>query len=196
MDANMNALLRQVGLRPHAPAPAEAVSRFECSIGAVLPADYRTFLVTFGGQKIAPALRFEIVEVTPWSRTGRVSRFFGLTRDPILDIEAAAQHYVGRIPDETIPIGADPADNLVLLGVEGMVRDQVMFWDHEHRELSRSVAEMAADLEAEGEDLRHMDVDALIRRWRQRFDPKRFGYDNVYRVGPSFADWLSHLTSV
>jgi hypothetical protein len=195
MEETMSVMLGRVGLRPHEPPPAYAVDRFENSIRAVLPADYRAFLVTFGGQILRRALRYDMTEATPWGRTGRVSRFLGLTDDPILDIEAAAAHYVGRIPDETIPIGADPADNLVLLGVEGMMRNQVMFADHEHRELRRSVAAMATDLETEGEDLRHMDVDAVIRRWRQRFGDNNFEYDNVYRVAPSFTAFLSHLAA-
>ncbi|MDT5095094.1 MAG: hypothetical protein QOH60_4457 [Mycobacterium sp.] len=110
-----------------------------------------------------------------------------------MDIESAAQQYVGRIPDETIPVAADPADNLVLLGVEGMVRNRVMFWDHEHRELRRSTAEMADDLEAAGEDLGRADVDAIIALWRKRFGDRSNGYENVYRVAATFSDFLAHL---
>src|SRR5882757_691784 len=193
MNVRVNELSVRIGLHRHDAPPEEELTRFENSIGAQLPADFRIFLTYCGGQNVLSEPRYEFAEPTPWGKTGRISRFLGLTTEPALDIESAAQQYAGRIPDETIPVAADPADNLVLLGVEGMVRDRVMFWDHEHRELSRSTAEMADDLEAAGEDLGHADVDAIIALWRKRFGAGTYAYENVYPVAATFSEFLAHL---
>ena len=39
--------------------------------------------------------------------------------------------YGGRIPDELIPIGCDPAGNVIALAIKGKHRGAVFFWDHE-----------------------------------------------------------------
>ena len=176
---------------------ADRVAAFERDVEAPLPAVYRTFLNRYGGVRPAGQIEYPIREPCPWGQRGIVSRFFGLSDDPDMDIRRATlETYAGRIPDETIPIAEDPGGNLVVLGVEGMVKDRVFFWDHEHREAGGRLNEMAAELTETGEDLRRYDAHRLIRRWEERFPERRskpLGYGNVYTVAESFAAFLSSL---
>lgn len=37
----------------------------------------------------------------------------------------------GRLPEDFIPIGSDPAGNAICLGIKGEHYEQIYFWDHE-----------------------------------------------------------------
>lgn len=205
MIDNLDALMASLG----ASVPAEtadtaameaALSALEGELGVALPDAYRAFVLRYGGTTFARRVVYPIEEPCPWGQTGAVEQFFGLSGDPASDLRRAAlETYPGRIPDETVPIAEDAGGNLVLLGVEGMVRGQVFFWDHEHREVAGRLEEMAADLEAAGVDLRYLDAHALIRRWEVRFPDRRTkpaGYGNVYRVAASFPAFLASLRAL
>lgn len=175
----------------------EEMALLERAIEAPLPADYRRFLAAYGGWTFRQRMVFPIREPCPWGQRGEVDWFFAITGDPVLDIEQATMStYAGRIPDETIPVVQDPGGNLVLLGVEGMVKGRVFFWDHEHRELAGRMDQLAADLEAAGENLRRLDSAGIVRQWEQRFPhrlTKPAGYGNVYQVADSFDEFLTTL---
>jgi hypothetical protein len=181
----------QLGLKPHIPAQLEPT---ETALQVTLPAGYREFCTRYGAQRPHLTLRFPLPTGSPWGGQGTLEAIFGITDDPTLSLTAVSTlTYAGRIPDQTIPIAADPGDNLVLIGVEGLVRNQVFFWDHEHRELEQNVAAMAEDLEAAGDDLRHADAAAVISRWKRRFQSALDDYDNVYRIADTFEEFLGRL---
>jgi hypothetical protein len=175
----------------------EELAGLERAIEAPLPADYRWFLAAYGGWTFHQRVVFPILEPCPWGQQGDLDWFFAITGDPVLDIEQATMNtYAGRIPDETVPVAQDPGGNLVLLGVEGMVRGTVFFWDHERRELAGRMDDLVDDLEAAGEDLSRLDAAGIVRQWEQRFPDrlsKPAGYGNVYRVAGSFDEFLTAL---
>jgi hypothetical protein len=198
MAQHIDEMMARLGIAPTLPGTnADGVAEFEREIAAPLPAVYRAFLTRYGGARPAGQIEYPIGEPCPWGQRGIVSHFFGLSDDPAMDIRRAAlETYAGRIPDETIPIAEDPGNNLVVLGVEGMVKDKVFFWDHEHREVGGRLDEMAAELAGAGEDLRRYDAHRLIRRWEERFPERRskpVGSGNVYAVAESFVAFLSSL---
>nr|WP_052478942.1 SMI1/KNR4 family protein [Kibdelosporangium sp. MJ126-NF4]CEL21420.1 hypothetical protein [Kibdelosporangium sp. MJ126-NF4]CTQ96013.1 hypothetical protein [Kibdelosporangium sp. MJ126-NF4] len=192
-------VMTRLGARPAAPAlrrtPSDdEIDAFERAIEAPLPGGYRQFLAGYGGYCFRTRVVFPIAEACPWGQLGDIDVFLAVTGDPAFDItEAATRTYVGRVPDETIPIARDPGGNLVLLGVEGMVVGQVFFWDHEYRALAGRMDQLVDDLRAAGADLRRLDSAGIIHAWERRFGDRPVGYGNTYRVAASFDDFLASL---
>ena len=113
------------------PLAAELLVEFEQSIGVALPACYRRFLEIHNGGYPTPA-RFRIA----WNGQMEARRFpyddvnflFGLARESWCDLRNGYDCYLGRVPRDTIPIGGDPGPNVILLGITGSRRGQVLFW--------------------------------------------------------------------
>lgn len=120
-------------LEPIAPPTDEVtVARFERVVGAKLPDDYRSFVLTHNGGK--PKLRyFTFADRTGPYTNGAVRAFAGLGKPQYYDLEELYETYCGgeRVPPEVIPIAEDAFGNLVCLAVRGPHRGRVYFWDHE-----------------------------------------------------------------
>ncbi|MDJ0708551.1 MAG: SMI1/KNR4 family protein [Leptolyngbyaceae cyanobacterium MO_188.B28] len=171
---------------------------FEQELGGSLPFEYSVFLSQYGQTALSRGARFFIRESNPWGSKDSLDQFFGFSTDPSQDIvNLTMQTYAGRIPDETIPIGSDAGGNLILLGFDALVENQVFFWDHKHRELDGGrLADMATELESKGIDTCQLDAHSLIWHWEQTFPEqlvKPAGYSNVYAVANNFMEFLESL---
>ena len=183
-----------------APTPGD-FERIETAIGASLPEDYRYFVGLYGGGMFLHedfSIEASINEPCPWgdsvSPEGLYSPCKG--RD---SIEEALLTYRGRIPAGVIPIAPDAGGNEVCLDVAGEFPGSVWFWDHEQRWFTRNLQETAEELDAAGLDTRRFSVHDIIREWARRH-ADRFDrppdYMGMYRIAPSFADFLRALHQV
>jgi hypothetical protein len=117
------------------PAPADALERFEETLGHRLPDDYRAFLISCNGgygrgyvQFRGPTARRNVI-VACLNHVG------GLREEKYYSLERAYQKYQVwevRIPKDLIWIADDPYGNGICLGVSGTSRGRVFFWDHEN----------------------------------------------------------------
>ncbi|MBV9927304.1 MAG: SMI1/KNR4 family protein [Acidobacteria bacterium] len=198
-------IMRRLGyyeVRPdsrHNPTEEE-LADFESQIGGPLPPDYRRFLSKYGGTAFEGRVGVPLREPSPWGDSCEVEVFYGFTSDPSSGIVyETMETYSGRIPDETVPAAYDPFGNLILVGFEGVARDRVWFWDHEHRELAGRIDEMVDDLRAKGVDVDSLDDHAVIWHWEELFPerltkPPRHG--NIYAIADSFNAFLESLRPI
>lgn len=107
--------------------------------------------------------------------------------------------YRGRIPDGVLPIADDAGGNQVCLAVAGEFPGSVWFWDHEQRWFTSNLQEAAEELDAAGLNTRRLSVHDIIRAWARRhaenFD-RPPDYMGMYRIAPSFADFLRALHQI
>jgi len=108
-------------------ADEEEVVRFQRSIGAILPKEYRDFLAMCNGGACGGRLRHVDFDVG-------VHHIGGLRSEPCLSLDRAHEVYKGRIPDELIWIMADSFGNALCLGVRHPYRGKIFFWDHEEEQ--------------------------------------------------------------
>lgn len=113
------------------PPKAGAIAELERKIGSVLPEDYRRFVEQYDGGFPEPP-RFPITwSGQPWARRfpyDDVSIFFGPSRPSPSNLLVEQERYRDRVPRDTLPIGMDPGGSLLLLGISGQRRGQVLFW--------------------------------------------------------------------
>ncbi len=174
----------------------------EEELGAALPADYRQFVGAYGWTGFPEALRFPLREVGPWGTDAELSSFLGFSSEMRRDLAyLVSEGYADSLPAGTIPIAADPHENLLLLSVTDRSETRIWFWDRECRGLDTQIDAMVLDLEAEGEDTLEMDENQILRRWETLFpeqplgrgDGAPAGFTNVYAVADSFATFLGSL---
>ena len=111
--------------------PDEAdILRFEKTIGAALPASYRTFLQTHNGGRPKPST-FSFVANGGKREKDSVQYFFGLHDGRLGSLERKFAIYRSRIPDGFLPIGTDSFGNLVLMATGNETHGKIYFWDHE-----------------------------------------------------------------
>jgi hypothetical protein len=55
----------------------------------------------------------------------------GFREESDFSLESARECYVGRIPDDLLWIMDDPFGNAICLGIRGIHRGRIYFWDHE-----------------------------------------------------------------
>ena len=104
-----------------------AIAVFESFLGLRLPEDYRKYLAQNTGERPAHS-SFEV----PGEGESSVQYFFPLlskTRTETLPYKLKL--YADRMPEDLLPIGADPGGNVIALAVKGKDRGGVFFWDHE-----------------------------------------------------------------
>ena len=106
------------------------------------------------------------------------------------------QAYEGRVPAGVISIVPDAGGNQVCLDVAGEFPGSVWFWDHEQRWFTSNLQDAADELEAAGIPTRRLSVHGIVREWARRhaetFD-RPPDYMGMYRMAPSFADFLRSL---
>lgn len=104
-----------------------ALEVFETFVGCRLPKEYAEFLKANVGDTPIPSA-FEV----PGEGDTSVQYFFPLLSKRKTDtLTYKLKNYAGRVPEDMLPIGADPGGNLILLAVAGPKRGKVFFWDHE-----------------------------------------------------------------
>ena len=118
------------------PLTSEDVAAFEREIGHTLPGDYRRFLETCNGGYVGG--RFWFVGPTPEdeSADAGVHHVGGLRDDhdylSLRDNRHAYQVEEDWIRRGLIWIADDPFGNAICLGLEGLARGRIYFWDHEN----------------------------------------------------------------
>lgn len=110
-----------------APAEESVIQEVETELGATLPEEYRAFLLDGdGGVLTQPCM----IKRTYYFALGE---FFsagdgGPCDQSIMDVWGS---YVGRMPDEFIPVVGDAAGNMFCIGISGEYRGQIYAWDQE-----------------------------------------------------------------
>lgn len=106
----------------------EALRRFEFEIGALLPEQFREFLLKHNGGKPVPS-DFKISDNEGNSCLHHV---YGLHDGPDYS-NIASNHRVfkGRIPNELLAIADDPFGNQICIGIKKKYLGRIYFWDHE-----------------------------------------------------------------
>lgn len=111
-------------VKAYAPPGLQEIARFEQSMGFVLPPDYRSFLVRFGGG---------VPNNTKFGLTGNaqellVNRFFSFS-DRRNGVVSCTQAFRDEMPDGFVVIGEEQGGALLLLGC-GESNHGVFLWDH------------------------------------------------------------------
>jgi hypothetical protein len=106
----------------HRPATEQDVTHLEMAITAVLPADYRAFLLQHNGGYPKPSGFCNGQEV--------VNSFFGFCEKNNCLL---CNFYMTRtvLPFDVIPIAGDPFGNYICLATSKPQAGKVFFWDHE-----------------------------------------------------------------
>jgi hypothetical protein len=140
--------------------------KVENVIGARLPADYRSMLLSTNGGYVAESNEYFNFHGSPAAEvfgSGFVLEEILPLRDaeyPAGELLEYVECFAGRIPAHTIPIGRNAFGDLVLLGFHKPEIGTVYVWDHEHEGLAGT---------------------------------KRT-FKNVYRVAASFSEFVENLT--
>ena len=117
------------------PASPEATERFEAMIGQRLPDDYREFLTRCNGGYGCGYLRFTGPMVDDYVVTACLNHVGGLRQEDYFSLVANYENYQTyevRLPKDLIWIADDPLGNAICLGISGVHRNHVFFWDHEN----------------------------------------------------------------
>ena len=116
------------------------ISQLESETDISLPDDYRAFLLKYNGGEPDPAV-FETKDGKVESLVTKFLPLANISGDNLLEeIEGITQ--AGQIPENLIPIAVDPADNRVVLSVDGADRSKVYYWawdeeDEDHKPSKR-----------------------------------------------------------
>lgn len=106
----------------------EDLVAFEAKSGLVLPPKYRAFLLRNNGGQPVP----DSFQIPGWGGVDScVQRFFGIHDGTNSNLDLNIKFYANRIPRPFIPIGIDPAGNILCVGYEHSLVDCVYFWDYE-----------------------------------------------------------------
>lgn len=105
----------------------EVISILETNVKSKIPKIYFDFLVsTNGGEPDKHYFQGKYNE-----NLGHVRCFLGVQSKSYNNLLSTYHTYKERIPYNTIAIGYDSCDNLILLSVKGADFGKVYFWDHE-----------------------------------------------------------------
>jgi hypothetical protein len=113
------------------PAPVGELAELEGALGASLPDDYRWFIDKCNGGYVGGALWYEGPTPTGEPADAGVHHIGGFREESDFSLESARECYVGRIPDDLLWIMDDPFGNAICLGIRGIHRGRIYFWDHE-----------------------------------------------------------------
>jgi hypothetical protein len=106
------------------------LAKLEKSIGCDLPLSYRTFLLECNGGRPLPS-HFSFTTREERKKDGSVHYFFSVHTGRTGNLEKKALLRGERIPNDFLPIAADPFGNLILIGINRWNFGKIYFWDHE-----------------------------------------------------------------
>jgi hypothetical protein len=116
------------------PMTEAEIATLEQSLGASLPALYRTFLTTFGASRFREMVEFTPVEPLPPSISsngrGSINLFYGGQAHAPYSLIEMLDLYQSRMPEGFLPIGDDGAGDQICLSVLGEKREQIFYWNH------------------------------------------------------------------
>lgn len=193
--------VRRLGDPSVRPSEAELL-RLEGELGAPLPLEYRYFLERYGACILGDEdfkVVVPIAEAGPWGQRTRPEYFYPLLRDDPDDLYQKLRTYAGRLPAGVLAIVPDAGGNQVCLDVAGAFPGSVWFWDHEQRWFKENLDKAAEELEQQGVATRRSSAHDIIRGWarlhQDRWD-RPADYMGMYRIAPSFAEFLRALQRV
>jgi hypothetical protein len=111
------------------PAPEQALVALEQALGALLPSDYRQFLLRTNGGYVGGRLRFR--GGPPQQLEVGIHHIGGFQESTELSLLDARDCYEGRIPAELLWVMDDSFGNAICLAVSGPSAGAIYFWDHE-----------------------------------------------------------------
>ncbi len=193
-------------LRAWSPPSDADLARLTTTLGGELSDEYKYFLSLFGGVLLGDedhVVKAPVGEPCPWGNLVTPEIFYPLLHGDPYSIEDQHQTYLGRLPRGVLPIADDPGGNQFCLDVAGAFPGTVWFWDHEQRwfrgRFLGSLEDASKELAAAGSDSRRYSVHDIIRGWARlhenSFD-RPADYMGMYRIAPSFADFLRSLQKV
>lgn len=111
----------------YGPVSEDELKEFELRIGAMLPDQYRRFLLEHNGGKPVPS-DFHL----PGNNVSGLHHVYGLHQGPdYRDIQSAYKVFKGRVPKEMLAIAEDGFGNQICIGLKKKHVGKVYFWDHE-----------------------------------------------------------------
>lgn len=167
------------------PPTEELVAGYEEEFNLKLPEDYRVFLVHHGGVTGNAVCAFE--EPTPCGLSTIIDRFYGFTSPDRVDNVVSATRLIDGWPT-VVAIGDNLLGAMFWLICTGPNANQVVMHDGEQRSLwsDELFQEMFPNLAEEIKEY-------LILRKNGRLPVKPKGYDHVYRLAPSFSEFIKRL---
>ncbi|WP_028775525.1 SMI1/KNR4 family protein [Shimazuella kribbensis] len=112
--------------RSHKKLSESDIMAFEKENNVQLTKQYKKFLLKWNGGFPEPSL----FHISPEQGSSVLNVFFGIGEmyDNLNDYMELLDD---RLPKGFIPIGDDPAGNIICLGIEGSFYEKIYFWDHE-----------------------------------------------------------------
>ena len=105
------------------------LAQFEARHQIALPEEYKQFLLQSNGGRPVP----DVFGVPGWAHhSSSIHGFLGIHTGPDWQLERACRVYAERVPCDLMPIACDDFGNIVCLGIRGIRRGKIYFWDHEN----------------------------------------------------------------
>lgn len=104
----------------------------EKRLGYGIPADYREFLLTYGGCRIVGAASFPVTRKNGLSAEGNLTYLYGVFAGS-LDLLTMYELYttVWDMPKWLLPIGCNSANDLVCVALGGQNVGEILYWSSE-----------------------------------------------------------------
>jgi hypothetical protein len=170
------------------PPTEDLVCEFEKRFGLTLPADFRGFLVRYGGVSANASCPFQ--EPTPCGNSAEIGRFYGFTlpnrHDNVIDETKKADGY----PD-VIAIGDNLMGEWFWLKCLGWDAGHVYMYDNQGRSAwpDEMFYKMFSNLHPEIKNY-------LAIRRNGKLPEKRAGYEHVYLLANNFSEFIDSLELV
>jgi hypothetical protein len=110
------------------PLTPEDIAQFETAHKLTIPESFRSFLLKHNGavfQFDYPAFRVKNERV----KEALLQCFFCLSDGDPIDMKRVYRVHRKRLPEELMPIGSDPGNNLICLGIKGDHLGKLYFWE-------------------------------------------------------------------
>jgi len=112
------------------------VVKLEAMLGIRLPADYKVFLLEFGGAWLGSSIEFPIKQLEEGEVIG-VEEFYGFYQPNEIgrrqpgDLFFRIEMYQKRMPSNLLPIAGAFYGNQVCVCFKGDSKGRIFYWDHE-----------------------------------------------------------------
>jgi len=173
------------------PVTEEFVAEFEREYGFRLPAEYREFLIAFGGWTGSATCDF-LEEPTPLGKGAWIDLFYGrmVPEYKVYDIRWATDS-VADTPAFVAVASAGMNGRMVVVRCGGRDDGHVYFFDRDQRSLwpDEELCTMFPNLNPSI-------VEYLDRRRGGKLPPKPAGYESYYLLGRGFDEFIARLAPI
>lgn len=169
------------------PASEELVREFEERFSLNLPSDYRSFLVRYGGYWAGDGAVCPCQEATPCGNSAFIDHFYGFTLPTRHDNVMDKTEWIDGYPD-VVAIGDNLMGNMFWLKCTGSDAGHVYLFDNQGRFAwpDEMFFQMFPNLDPEIGDY-------LELRRKKKLPKKTKGYEHIYRLAPSFSEFVNRL---